>query len=191
MARRLTDEQRREPRRPGSTTAPAGTTVRQVASDAVRRIGSRRTGVEQARHFFQAATTFVERAEPAAIEAIATSLDRAAAGVAYSAHDIETVRAATAVLDAFRWRRSGAGRSIASSRSRVPSASADRMVTIPLPPPVRRPDPIHVTLPAGQCLVRIFDPTSHRATATSFRTHGPALRFDHQRGAPGGYSTMV
>lgn len=121
MTRRLTDERRGESQRPGSATAPTGTTVRQVATDAVRRIGSRRMGVEQARHFFQAATTFVERAEPAAIEAIATSLDRAAAGVAYSAHDIETVRAATgrppllaedvavleaaAILDAFRWRR--------------------------------------------------------------------------------------
>lgn len=60
------------------------------------------------------------------------------------------------------------------------------MVKIPLPPPVRRPDPVHVTLPAGRRLVRIFDPTSHGATATSFRTDGPALRFDHQRGAPGG-----
>jgi len=31
-------------------------------------------------------------------------------------------------------------------------------------------------------LVRIFDPSSHGATATGFRHHGPLLRFDHHRG---------
>lgn len=34
-------------------------------------------------------------------------------------------------------------------------------------------------LPMGTDLVRLFDPTRHSVTATSFRHFGPLLRFDH------------
>ncbi len=58
------------------------------------------------------------------------------------------------------------------------------MVQLPLPPPPpnRPPNPLFHTLPADTRLVRLFDPTSYNATATSFRSWGPRYRFDHHRG---------
>ncbi|MBA3951877.1 MAG: RES family NAD+ phosphorylase [Rubrobacter sp.] len=50
------------------------------------------------------------------------------------------------------------------------------------PPPPRR-DPLFETLPAGTEVVRIYDPASHAATATSFRRFGPLHRFDHHPGS--------
>ena len=35
-------------------------------------------------------------------------------------------------------------------------------------------------------MVRLFDPSRHRATATGFRSYGPLLRFDHHRGREDG-----
>jgi len=62
------------------------------------------------------------------------------------------------------------------------------MVRIAPPPPERTPDPIVQILPAGTHLVRIYDPTSHGATAIGFRYYGPVSRFDHhgrdRRGRP-------
>lgn len=37
-------------------------------------------------------------------------------------------------------------------------------------------------IPAGEKLVRIFDPTRHGTTALTFRANGPRKRFDHHRG---------
>lgn len=63
------------------------------------------------------------------------------------------------------------------------------MVVVQPPPPQRRPNPLFHTLPAGTCLVRLFDPSRYGATATGFRSYGPLLRFDHHRervdGQPG------
>lgn len=55
------------------------------------------------------------------------------------------------------------------------------MVKIHPPPPHFPVDPKFETVPASSSLVRIFDPTDHNQTATSFRFHGPLKRFDHQR----------
>jgi hypothetical protein len=56
------------------------------------------------------------------------------------------------------------------------------MVRVAGPPPERAPDPIYRVLSAGSSLVRLFNPASHGATALSFRSYGPLLRFDHHRG---------
>jgi hypothetical protein len=56
----------------------------------------------------------------------------------------------------------------------------------PPPPPGRAVAPILARLPAGGVLVRIYDPTEHRATPTGFRHWGPLHRFDHHRGDPAG-----
>ena len=56
------------------------------------------------------------------------------------------------------------------------------MVRVALPPPELAPAPLFLVLPAGTALVRIFDPTSHGATALQFRSFGPIHRFDHHRG---------
>lgn len=59
------------------------------------------------------------------------------------------------------------------------------MVGVAPPPPARRPEaPLFRTLRAGTEIVRIFDPTAHGATATSFRYSGPLHRFDHHPGGP-------
>lgn len=59
------------------------------------------------------------------------------------------------------------------------------MVAVAPPPPARRPEaPLFRSLEAGTELVRIFDPTAHGATATSFRYYGPLHRFDHHSGTP-------
>lgn len=59
------------------------------------------------------------------------------------------------------------------------------MVAVAPPPPVRRPEaPLFHRLGVGAELVRIFDPTAHGATATSFRYYGPLHRFDHHQGGP-------
>lgn len=42
--------------------------------------------------------------------------------------------------------------------------------------------PLFLTIPAGEQLVRIFDPTRRAATALTFRANGPRMRFDHHRG---------
>lgn len=60
------------------------------------------------------------------------------------------------------------------------------MVLIPLPPPVRQPNPLYSTLTAGTNLRRIFDPTRHGTQALTFRHFGPLNRFDHHRIPPGG-----
>ena len=70
-------------------------------------------------------------------------------------------------------------------RPLVQSKSADRPLMVLIQPPQHgRPPrgPIHLHLPIGALLFRIFDPTVHGATALSFRTHGPHSRFDHHRG---------
>ena len=53
------------------------------------------------------------------------------------------------------------------------------MVRLPSPPPLVPPNPLFHNLPKGSHLVRLFDPTKHSATATSFRYFGPLARFDH------------
>jgi len=63
------------------------------------------------------------------------------------------------------------------------------LVRLPAPPPSRLPNPIFHTLPAGTEFFRLFDPTRHNTTATSFRYFGPLLRFDHHR-ALGGNPTQ-
>jgi hypothetical protein len=73
------------------------------------------------------------------------------------------------------------GRRSASSPWRVPSASPDVVVLQP-PPPTRPVAPVFLDLPAGERLVRIFDPTRRHATALTFRANGPRKRFDHHRG---------
>jgi hypothetical protein len=60
------------------------------------------------------------------------------------------------------------------------------MVRIDPPPPRHPPSPVFHQLLAGSHLVRIFDPASHNATATSFRFYGPLRRFDHHRGSVSG-----
>lgn len=56
------------------------------------------------------------------------------------------------------------------------------MARLAPPPPIVTPQPLHHVLPAGTVLVRLFDPTRHGMTATTFRRFGPLLRFDHHRG---------
>jgi hypothetical protein len=56
------------------------------------------------------------------------------------------------------------------------------LVVVNLPPPQRSPNPLFHVVPAGTPLVRLFDPSRHGVTATSFRSYGPLLRFDHHRG---------
>src|SRR5215218_4565145 len=51
------------------------------------------------------------------------------------------------------------------------------------PPPTRPVAPIHITIPPGARLIRIFDPTRRNADALTFRRNGPRLRFDHHRGS--------
>lgn len=55
------------------------------------------------------------------------------------------------------------------------------MVEIRYPPPTRNITPQFKELKPGMTIQRIFDPTSHGATATKFRYYGPLSRFDHQR----------
>lgn len=55
------------------------------------------------------------------------------------------------------------------------------MVVVHLPPPLRSITPKFTTLNRNDELIRIFDPTSYNATATSFRNYGPISRFDHHR----------
>ena len=55
------------------------------------------------------------------------------------------------------------------------------MIVIGKPPPPKPPNPLHCTLASGSVLLRIFDPTSHRTQALTFRNFGPINRFDHQR----------
>lgn len=59
------------------------------------------------------------------------------------------------------------------------------MVRVALPPATNTPDPLYHTLPTGTDLFRLFDPTRHSTTATSFRYFGPLLRFDHHRSTAG------
>jgi hypothetical protein len=40
------------------------------------------------------------------------------------------------------------------------------------------------TIPAGTRLLRIYNPTRHRARELSFRRTGPIMRFDHHRASP-------
>ncbi len=55
------------------------------------------------------------------------------------------------------------------------------MVRIPLPPPARNPDPVHLTLAENSQLIRIYNPNSHGATPLTFRSNGPGARFDHHK----------
>lgn len=59
------------------------------------------------------------------------------------------------------------------------------MVRIAPPPPSRPPNPLFVDMRAGTAIVRIFDPTRHSQTPTSFRHNGPRQRFDHHRSPDG------
>lgn len=63
------------------------------------------------------------------------------------------------------------------------------MVDILPPPPLRTPTPVYYDLARGTQLFRIFDPTSHGATAVGFRANGPRARFDHHHSAPDGSPT--
>jgi hypothetical protein len=56
------------------------------------------------------------------------------------------------------------------------------VVTIAPPPPINQPNPIIYDLPAGENLVRVFDPTHYGTQALTFRFYGPKHRFDHHRG---------
>jgi hypothetical protein len=67
-------------------------------------------------------------------------------------------------------------------RWRVASASAEVVLLNP-PPPQRPVAPIFMTIPTGDRLVRIFDPTRRNAEALTFRWNGPHKRFDHHRGS--------
>jgi hypothetical protein len=60
------------------------------------------------------------------------------------------------------------------------------LVVVDPPPPRRRPNPLFHVLPTGTRLVRLFDSSRYGATATSFRSYGPLLRFDHHRGREDG-----
>lgn len=55
------------------------------------------------------------------------------------------------------------------------------MVQIHLPPPKRNVNPQYYTIESGTTIKRIYDPSRHGATATSFRHYGPVSRFDHQK----------
>ncbi len=46
--------------------------------------------------------------------------------------------------------------------------------------------PKFLDIPAGEKLVRVFNPTRHDASALTFRTFGPKKRFDHHRGTSEG-----
>jgi len=56
------------------------------------------------------------------------------------------------------------------------------VVTIASPPPINQPNPIIFDLPAGEHIVRVFDPTHYGTQALTFRFYGPIHRFDHHRG---------
>jgi hypothetical protein len=56
------------------------------------------------------------------------------------------------------------------------------VVWVQPPPPNRPVTPLFLDVPAGERLVRIFDPTRRNATALTFRANGPRKRFDHHRG---------
>jgi hypothetical protein len=56
------------------------------------------------------------------------------------------------------------------------------VVLLQPPPPNRTVAPLFLDLPAGERLVRIFDPTRRLATPLTFRANGPRMRFDHHRG---------
>lgn len=47
------------------------------------------------------------------------------------------------------------------------------------PPPNRDVRPLHIEIPPGAILHRIYNPESYAATATAFRFAGPVSRFDH------------
>jgi RES domain-containing protein len=68
-------------------------------------------------------------------------------------------------------------------------------VAIAYPPPKVDVDPTRLvfeTLGAGRELYRIYDPKSKYKTGPrTFRSNGPRLRFDHQRGKPGPKRTTV
>ena len=55
------------------------------------------------------------------------------------------------------------------------------MVVVHFPPPLRSVAPKFITLNRNDELIRIFNPTSYGATATSYRNYGPISRFDHHR----------
>lgn len=64
------------------------------------------------------------------------------------------------------------------------------MVLISPPPPQHLPNPLFFSLPAGDRLIRIFDPSIFHATAVSFRSFGPLGRFDHHRGMEANNPTL-
>jgi RES domain len=55
------------------------------------------------------------------------------------------------------------------------------VVLIASPPPSKSPSPLYRTLPSGNALLRIFDPTRYGTQALTFRYFGPINRFDHHR----------
>ena len=60
------------------------------------------------------------------------------------------------------------------------------VVVIPPPPPELPVAPLIAVIPAGERLVRIYDPTRHQAGPLTFRRYGPLARFDHHHPREGG-----
>jgi hypothetical protein len=55
-------------------------------------------------------------------------------------------------------------------------------IVLPPPDPRRRLNPVHITLPAGTDLFRIYDPASqHNPGPLTFRARGAYARFDHHQ----------
>lgn len=53
------------------------------------------------------------------------------------------------------------------------------MVYIKAPPPLVPPKPSFQVIPAGESLLRLYDPRNHSAAPLKFRHFGPLRRFDH------------
>jgi RES domain len=57
------------------------------------------------------------------------------------------------------------------------------VIALPPPDPRRRLNPVHIALPAGADLFRIYDPASrYRPGPLTFRVRGPFARMDHHEG---------
>jgi hypothetical protein len=57
------------------------------------------------------------------------------------------------------------------------------VIKLPPPDPRRRLNPVHITLPAGTDLFRVYDPVSrYKPGPLTFRVRGPSARMDHHEG---------
>ena len=57
------------------------------------------------------------------------------------------------------------------------------VVSLPPPDPRRRLNPVHVALPVGADVFRVYDPVlPHRPGPLTFRVRGPFARMDHHEG---------